>query len=98
MSFDSAAAKRPVNPVSPFDSTATGASAPPKGSRSRTRSAFARISREILRTELEIMTCDRELDSLVAGDDVALGELLRLRTTRLELEAYLRGLHFALSR
>jgi len=52
---------------------------------------------EILRTEMEIRECDEKLDSATSKSSMALGELLRLRTTRLELEAYLRGLKFSLT-
>lgn len=52
------------------------------------------LSREIERVEGEIRKCEEALGAWVAGDDVATGRLFRVRTERLQLEAYLRGLRF----
>ena len=54
------------------------------------------LMREIARVEAELMRCEAEIEARVAGDDAGLGGLFRIRTERLQLEAYLRGLRFCL--
>jgi hypothetical protein len=85
-------------PVVRLPRTDTGRS--PKAPRSKAKRArqnrqSAELSQEIERVEIEIKKCEVELGAWVSGDDVAFGRLFRIRTERLQLEAYLRGLRFA---
>jgi hypothetical protein len=78
----------PVAPVPrPFGS---------KDARLRKSRRAEELSREIERVGDEIRKCEAEIGAWVAGDDATTGRLFRIRTERLQLEAYLRGLKFGL--
>lgn len=65
-----------------------------RSKRLRKNRRSSELSREIERVEGEIRKCEEALGAWVAGDDVAMGQLFRIRTERLQLEAYLQGLRF----
>jgi hypothetical protein len=79
------------------ESAGTDSNKKPLRSRSkrlRKNRRSSELSREIERVEGEIRKCEEALSAWVAGDDVAMGRLFRIRTERLQLEAYLQGLRF----
>lgn len=94
MSSDLALAERLSVPGAPDDSVSGGRPLRSKSKRLRKNRKNNDLQREIERVEEEISKCDRDLTAWVAGDNVAMGRLFRIRTERLQLEAYLQGLRF----
>lgn len=65
-----------------------------RSKRLRKNRRSSELSLEIERVEGKIRKCQEALGAWVAGDDIAMGQLFRIRTERLQLEAYLQGLRF----